>query len=129
MSVVSAIFIYAQKIGAYTDNIHIEDLYPKSEKKQIRVLPSDERIRLERYLLKLNDSAKYGILLALNSGMRIGELCALKWSSIDLNSGTISVCQALQRLQDRDNKGKTKIFISEPKSQNSKRIIPIKEII
>ena len=125
LSVMSAIFKYAQKIGVYTNNINLEELYPKAEKRQIRILPDDERIRLEGYLLKSNDPAKLGILLALYSGMRIGEICALKWSNIDLKNETISVAQTLQRLQDRDNKGKTKILISEPKSQSSKRIIPI----
>lgn len=125
LSVVSAIFKYAQQIGAYTDNINIEDLYPKAEKRQIRILPDDERIRLEGYLLKSNDPAKFGILLALYSGMRIGEICALKWSNINLEAETISVVQTLQRLQDSENKGKTKILISGPKSQSSKRIIPI----
>lgn len=125
LSVVSAIFKYAQKIGFYTENIHIEDLYPKAEKRKIRILPDEERIRLEGYLLKSKDPAKFGILLALYSGMRIGEICALKWSNINLETETISVVQTLQRLQDRENKGKTKILISEPKSQSSKRIIPI----
>lgn len=125
LSVVSAIFKYTQKIGAYTDNIHIEDLYPKAEKRQIGIFPDDERIRLEGYLLNANDPVKFGILLALYSGMRIGEICALKWSNINLETETISVVQTLQRLQDRENKGKTKILISEPKSQSSKRIIPI----
>lgn len=125
LSVVSAIFKYAQKIGVYTDNINIEELYPKAEKRQVRILPDDERIRFEGYLLKANDPAKFGILLALYSGMRIGEICALKWSNINLEAETISVVQTLQRLQDSENKGKTKILISEPKSQSSKRIIPI----
>lgn len=125
LSVVSSIFNYSQKIGVYTDKINIEDLYPKAEKREIRILPDDERIHLEGYLLKLNDPAKFGILLALYSGMRIGEICALKWSNINLEAETISVVQTLQRLQDSENKGKTKILISEPKSQSSKRIIPI----
>ena len=92
-------------------------------------MPTDDRIRLEHYLLQSNDLTKYGILLALYSGMRIGEICALKWSNINLKSGTVSVCQTLQRLQDRENKGKTKIYISEPKTQSSKRIIPIPDFL
>ena len=125
LSVVSAIFKYAQKIGVYTDNIHTEELYPKSEKRQINILSDDERIRLEGYLLKSNDHIKFGILLTLYTGMRIGEICALKWSNINLESETISVVQSSQRLQDREYPGYTMILISEPKSQNSKRIIPI----
>lgn len=125
LTLISAILKYAEKAKLYTNNLNIEDLYPKVEKKQIQVLTTDERIRLERYLLNSNDPAKYEILLALYSGMRIGEICALKWSNIDLDKETISVCFTLQHLQDRENQGKTKIIISEPKSQSSKRFIPI----
>ena len=129
LSVVSAIFKYAAKNGFNTNNLYIENLYPKSEKKQIKILSADERIRLEHRIIKSNNPAEYGILLALYSGMRIGEICALKWDNIDLDTGTISVCQTLQRLQDKENKGKTKILITEPKSQSSKRIIPIPDFL
>ena len=61
--------------------------------------------------------------------MRIGEICALKWDNIDLNAGTISVCQTLQRLQEKKSKGKNKILITEPKSQSSKRIVPIPDFL
>lgn len=124
LSVVAAIVKYAAKKGLNTNNLYIENLYPKTEKRQIKILSADERIRLEQRIIKSKNPAEYGILLALYSGMRIGEICALKWDNIDLNAGTISVCQTLQRLQDKENKGKTKILISEPKSQSSKRIIP-----
>ena len=125
LSVVSAIFKYAENKGFNTNNLYFENLYPKSEKKQIKILSADERIRLEKRIIKSKNPSEYGILLALYSGMRIGEICALKWENIDLKAGTISVCQTLQRLQDKENKGKTKILITEPKSQSSKRIIPI----
>ena len=125
LSVVSAIFKYAENKGFNTNNLYFENLYPKSEKKQIKLLSADERIRLEKRIIKSKNPSEYGILLALYSGMRIGEICALKWENIDLKAGTISVCQTLQRLQDKENKGETKILITEPKSQSSKRIIPI----
>lgn len=92
-------------------------------------MSADERIRLERYLLGLKSPTGCGILLALYSGMRIGEICALKWENISLENETVTVAHILQRLQDRENKGKTKIIISEPKSQSSKRIIPIPSFI
>lgn len=125
LTVLSSIFRYSKNAGFCCNNFHIEKFYPKAEKKQIKVLTSKDRIDLERYLSKSDNPMKIGILLALYSGMRIGELCALKWDHIDLDAGIISVNQTLQRLQDIDNKGKTKILISEPKSQSSKRIVPI----
>ena len=69
LALLSSIFKYAEKVGICADKLHIEDLYPKTEKKQIIIFHADERIRLEHYLLKSNDPAKYGILLALYSGI------------------------------------------------------------
>ena len=129
LSVVSSVIKYSVKLGNYANNIDFEKLCPKAEKKQIKLLPQQERIMFEQYLIKLKSHTGYGILLALYTGMRIGELCALKWENIDLKNETISVTNTMQRLQDKDNKGKTKILISEPKSQNSKRIIPIPKFI
>ena len=99
-----------------------ENIYKRKDGRREGRYKLDERIRLERYLLKSNDSAKYGILLVLYSGMRIGEICALKRSNIYLKAGTKSFCQTLQRLHDKENKGQTKILISEPKSQRPLKI-------
>ena len=78
LALLSSILKYAEKVGLCTYKLHIEDLYPKTEKKQIRVLPTYERIRLEHRIIKSNNPAEYGILLAIYIGMRIVEICALK---------------------------------------------------
>ena len=59
------------------------------------------------------------------SGLRIGELCALKWSDIDFENGIVRVSKALQRVPDKLGKGKTKIAITSPKSKTSVRDIPV----
>lgn len=61
-----------------------------------------------------------GIKLALLTGMREGEICALRWSNIDLDNGIISVKAAI----GRTNSG---FYIKAPKSTNSLRDIPIDE--
>lgn len=78
LALLSSILKYAEKVGLCTYKLHIEDLYPKTEKKKIRVLPTYERIRLEHRIIKSNNPAEYGILLAIYIGMRIVEICALK---------------------------------------------------
>ena len=65
-----------------------------------------------------------GILLSLNTGLRIGEICALKWENIDLKEKNIYVKKTLQRVYDTENK-KTKIIIDKPKTENSIRCIPL----
>ena len=100
---------------------------PKLEKKEIKILSSKERIRLEKYCLKENTLKSLGILLSLNTGLRIGEICALKWEDIDFKRNIIHVNKTLQRVYLKDDKNETtpKLVISPPKTLTSNRDIPI----
>lgn len=63
---------------------------------------------------------------AFFAGLRIGELCALKWDDISLENGTIYIHQIIQRIQTRNNPNKkTEVLIMTPKSKCSVRTIPI----
>ena len=64
--------------------------------------------------------------MSLFTGLRIGELCALKWSDIDLSNRTISVSKTIQRIAVQ---GGTQLVITEPKSISSVREIPIPDCI
>ena len=107
----------------------IEIVYPKVPKKEMRVLSREEESRFVQYLLQEMDAYKFGILLALLTGMRIGEVCALRWADISFAEQTVRVRATMQRLQDLDTNRthKTKIVISGPKSLNSARTIPLTE--
>lgn len=107
----------------------VEIYYPKEVKKEMRVLTEEEQMRLVRYLLTDMDSCKFGTLLALLTGMRIGEVCALRWENVLLSEGVIRVTSTMQRLQDlnTDRRAKTKVIISDPKSETSARIIPLRD--
>ena len=68
------------------------------------------------------------VLLALHTGMRLGEICALKWSDIDWESGTIFVSRTVQRLRllEQDSSyRKTALWLSTPKTVHSLRMIPL----
>lgn len=67
----------------------------------------------------------FGILLCLNSGLRIGELCALKWEDIDVDNRILHVTKTLQRIYSPNQQGKTEIIITSPKTSTSIRDIPI----
>src|SRR5699024_3933470 len=64
---------------------------------------------------------------SLYTGLRIGELCALTWDQINLEEGFLSVNKTIQRiyLQDEGNSHATKVIISEPKTRNAQRDIPL----
>ena len=94
-------------------------------KKDTRVLDKDEQSKLLDALYCDMDIYKFGVLLSLYTGLRIGELCALDWS--DIKDDLIVVNKTMQRL--KDDGGGTRIFINPPKSNCSKRIIPLPEFL
>lgn len=105
----------------------IKITYPKEKKKEMRVLTRDEQERLVSYLSRDRDPCKFGVLLALYTGIRIGELCALKWADISQKDGTLCVSSTLQRLRDTSEKAenKTRVIMGDPKSDTSARTIPL----
>ncbi len=107
----------------------VEINYPKESRREMRVLSMDEQSRLAEYLIDNIDPCKFGVLLMLLTGVRIGELCALKWENINIEEGVIYVKATMQRLRNisDDSFGKTRVIIGEPKSGNSARAIPITE--
>lgn len=80
--------------------------------------------KLIRYLSSAPSSQNIGILLALYTGMRIGEICALRWGDIDLLHHTITVTSTVERIYNCDNLHTEKL-ISSPKTVRSNREIPI----
>ena len=103
--------------------------YPKDIKSTTRVLTQEEQERFIAYLLNEIDYCKFGILLALLTGIRIGELCALKWDDISTAEKTITIKATMQRLKnlEDDPAAKTKVTVGNPKSDSSARVIPYTE--
>ncbi|MBS6396750.1 MAG: site-specific integrase [Clostridiales bacterium] len=103
--------------------------YPKENKKEMRVLTREEQTKFVRFLLEDMDACKFGVLLALLTGIRIGELCALRWENISLGDNTVRISATMQRLKDMNlnREAKTKIVIGSPKSDTSTRTIPISD--
>lgn len=105
----------------------IEISYPKGSKAEMRVLSPEEQAKFISYLTTDLDPCKFGVLLSLLTGIRIGELCALRWDSISLEKHTLYVNETVQRIRniDVDAKSKTKLIITRPKSDASIRTIPL----
>ncbi len=110
-------------------NIHnriAEVVLPKRKRVEVNLLSKSQQTRLQKYLNANQNLTSLGIALSLFTGLRIGELCALKWSDIDLNRKTITVSKTIQRIRVT---GGTKLIITEPKSNSSVREIPIPDCI
>lgn len=107
----------------------VEINYPKVGKKEMRVLSIDEQERFIAYLQDDLEPCKLGILLTLCTGLRIGELCALRWECISTGDRSVKIVQTLQRLRDTSAtlNTRTRIVIGPPKSDTSMRLIPMTE--
>ncbi len=97
---------------------------PKIKRKEIQILNKKEKESLEDYCKSQNTLQALGIMICLNTGLRIGEVCALKWEDINLNERKIYVRKTIERVYIK-RKRKSKIIIDTPKSRSSVREIPI----
>lgn len=98
--------------------IHIR----KSSACEQRVLSRDE----QKYIRKrLEVPKELPILLSLYTGMRLGEVCALKWSDVDLESATVTVRRTVQRVACINGGQKTMLMLGTPKSMRSHRKLPL----
>lgn len=113
----------------HTPNPMEDIVMPKKQKSNIRLLTNDEEQRLMKILTNDLNLTSLGIVLARMTGLRIGELCALQWKNINLELKTLTVCKTIQRIQTKNGNSKTKLIITEPKSETSKRVIPIPDCI
>ena len=101
----------------------------KKGNKPVEVLSWKEQAGLLPILFQKMDKAKMAVLLCLHTGLRLGELCALKWTDIDFGNRMVSVNQTVQRLYREGGKTKTVLLETEPKSEYSRREIPLPVMI
>lgn len=121
---------YAMNQG-YVVGFSTDGLSVKQKQKQPRIFSEQETIRLRSYLRGHLTECNAGILLCLETGLRLGEICALRWSDISFTERKLHVHQTAQRIRtDDENAGtKTKIVLTSPKSDSSMRIIPLTDSI
>lgn len=114
----------------YHVNISLHNMPRRSKTlRPVNSLTQSEQICLLRKLYQNMDQSSLGILLCLSTGLRLGEICALKWSDIDLNGKILYVNRTVQRIAVDQQSTKTVLWEDTPKSIFSKREIPIPDNI
>lgn len=115
------------KYHNYDVSCNLKKLSIKKREQEMRVLTRFEQTALQKVLLDEMDLYKFGVILALYTGIRIGELCALTWEDLCLSESVLKVNKTMQRIQDTESGAthKTKVIITEPKSRCSVREIPL----
>lgn len=129
VSVIKLILTYAKAVGA-TNSCDFKQLAIKKNGVSENNMSKEVQDRLVKYLLTDIDYTKLGILLCLYTGIRIGELCAMRLDDILINEKTIRVTKTMQRLQTLSSTDtKTRIVVTDPKSLSSQREIPLPDFL
>ncbi len=130
---VSDIIIVFKSMAKYTSRVHgfrnplADVILPKIEKKEMKLFNDNQQDQLCNYLLKNPDNTSVCVLLSLYTGLRIGEICGLKWGDIDFKKSILTVRRTVQRI--RTGIHGTKIIVDTPKSRSSQRSIPIPKFL
>lgn len=98
-------------------------------KKMAETLSKAEQLRLFTCIYKKPDRCRIAILLCLYTGMRLGELSALKWTDFDFEDRTVTISRTVQRIVAKDHFSGTVLMESAPKSEYSRRTVPLTDEI
>lgn len=122
--VLMSCFIAATKRSLILENPCKSVLLPKKTPNKVEAITSYEQKKLKKQALV--HPKGMAIVLALETGMRIGEIAGLKWEDIDFSTSLLTVQRTVQRIQcKKDGDKKTQIIEGPPKTLASKRSIPI----
>lgn len=130
LTIIKSIIIYARENGI-SINCDLRKITIKKNVRPIQVLTPSDQKKLTAFLLQDMDNSKFGVLLSLYTGIRLGEVCALQWENINFETGVLEVRKTLQRMRDFSaySYEKTKLVLSDPKTNNSIRDIPLPDNI
>lgn len=91
---------------------------PKVRERKIECFSIREQRKIENAVLTSRKHKYFGVLLCLYTGLRIGEVVALKWNDIDLKKGMLSVNKTCYDTPEG-------LVFDDPKTVHSRRIIPL----
>ena len=113
---------FAFKNGLLKERIVISLHLKNQQIRKVQALEKQEQARLEKNILGNEKQYHYGILLSLYTGLRLGEMIALKWQNVDMKNKLIYIDKSIGSISQNH---KTLTIESSPKTQSSIREIPI----
>lgn len=99
---------------------------PSGKTRTMRPLTLEQ---VQQFLAAVRDDRLFAaVFLALGTGLRRGELLGLRWQDLDLDAGVLHVRQTLVRVGNHEGgtgDRKTRLIFQAPKTEQSRRVIPI----
>lgn len=113
--------------NGYLEYVQIDVKFPsKQDKKNLDVLSKANQKKFMEHLRNNFTFKNLGIFICLSTGMRIGEICGLRWCDVDTAEGVIKVRHTLQRIYIIEGETRhTELLLDTPKTANSVRDIPM----
>lgn len=101
--------------------------YPKrKEKRNPQILLLDEEKLMLSWLERNPSPANLGLIICLCCGLRIGEVCALRWEDVDVRRCVIHIRRTVHRIYDRERPDKkSQLTLGVPKTEDSRREVPV----
>lgn len=121
-------FSQAVKNKLLAENLVENVVLPKTRSQEMRVLSREEQNRLILAARRAPEPAAFGIIFDLFTGLRIGELCGLRWENVDMANRSFKVCETRNRLPNFDPSISTSTSVHTVKStktDNSRRTVYI----
>ena len=118
-------------INKYCKQIDLKELKIAKSKVKIETFTKNEQLIIEDYLKEKINIRKLCVLLCLYTGLRVGEVCGLKWEDIDLNNKTLEIKRTIERVKNVNPniKSKTILIAGPPKTETSYRVVPIADFL
>ena len=116
---------YMKRVHGYRNPVEYVNL-PKQKRHEKSLYSAAQQRNLTAFLMRNMNLTSLGILLSLYTGLRIGEICGLKWKDIDYSQKILNVNRTAQRIQTATG---SKLSVTAPKTASARRSIPIPSCI
>ncbi len=118
---------WANKHAGWDNRTDWEIIFPtRREQIELEVMTVTDQQKIVKYVKENFTFKNLGLQICLFTGLRIGEVCGLKWSDYNVSNNTLTINRTIERIYTIDNgQRKSRVVVSTPKTASSNRTIPM----
>lgn len=108
-------------------------VYPRCRTPKVDIMSDSDQSCLEQWLFQDDALENAGILVGLYTGLRLGEVCALRWKNYDFETGVLNILETVRRVStyrpDAPYGAKTQLVFTPCKTESSQRTLYLPPIL